>query len=161
VTLEEKTALETENAALKTKLAAAEARDKAAVAATRRTEAVQFCEGLIQAGRLLPVEKDTVLALYDLAATSAPVEFGEGDGKTTEAPLAKFKALLENLPKRVEFKEVGGGDMDLSGGVEFSAPDRYAVDAVALATHNRALAYQAAHPATDYIAAIKAVSQGA
>lgn len=109
VSPEEKAAVLAENAALKTRLAEAEARDKAVAAATRRSEAVQFCEGLIQAGKLLPGEKDTSLALYDLAAVSVPVEFGEGDGKTTEAPLAKFKALLEGLPKRVEFGEMAGG----------------------------------------------------
>lgn len=115
VTPEQAAALEAENAQLKADKADRDARDKAAAAVTRRTEAVQFCEGLIQAGKLLPAEKDTALALFDLAATSAPVEFGEGDGKTTEAPLTKFKALLEGLPKRVEFSEVAGGNAPGAG----------------------------------------------
>lgn len=128
VSPEQAAALEADNKRMADELAALKATQATAVAATRRTEAVQFCEGLIQAGKLLPAEKDTALALYDLAATSAPVEFGEGDGKTTEAPLAKFKALLEALPKRVEFSEVAGGKAPGAGESDPSAVAAKAVE---------------------------------
>jgi len=109
VTPEQAAALEAENTQLKADKAARDAADQAAAAKTRRANAVQFCEGLAQAGKLLPDEKATTITLYELAAQSAPVEFGEGDAATTEAPLAKFKALLEGLPKRVEFSEIASG----------------------------------------------------
>lgn len=115
VTPEEKSALEAENAKLKADLAARDAADQAAAAKARHAEAVQFCEGLIQAGKLLPAHKDTTVALYELTARSAPVEFGEGDAKTSEAPLAKFKAMLEAGPKLVEFSEVAGGQSTGAG----------------------------------------------
>lgn len=157
VTPEEQAAVEAENARLREQVAAAEARQKEADATARRTAAVQFCEGLIESGQVLPAEKDTVVGVLELAAASQPVEFGEGDGKKSEAPLVRLQDFLKALPKRVEFREVGGHE---SGGkpVEFSAPSGYGVDPAQLEIHTKALAYQAAHPDTDYVAAVRAVS---
>lgn len=157
VTPEEKAALEAENAALKAQVTASQARDKAAQAAARKTDAVQFCEGLIDEGKLLPAEKDSAVGLLVLAAEAQPVEFGEGDAKATDAPLARLQALLKALPKRVEFSEVAGHEKTAAA-VEFAAPVGLGVDVERLAVHNKALAHQAAHPGTEYIAAVKAVS---
>lgn len=157
VTPEEKAALEAENAALRARAADYEARDKAAKAAAVKTAAVQFCEGLIGEGKLLPAEKDSAVGLLVLAANAQPVEFGEGDGSVTDAPLPRLESLLKALPKRVEFKEVAGHQR-AAAAVEFSAPDNLGVDASRLELHSQAVAYQAAHPGTDYIAAVKAVS---
>lgn len=157
VTPEEKAALEAENAQLKQQLADAAARDKAAQTAARKTGAVQFCEALVGEGRVLPAEKETVVGLLVLAANAQPVEFGEGDGVVNDAPLTRLEGFLKALPPRVEFREVAppgnGGDA-----VEFSAPAGHGVDADRLDLHQRATAYQASHPGTDYIAAVKAVS---
>ena len=161
VSPEEKAALESENASLKARLAEAETRDKAAAATARRAEAAQYCEGLIAAGKLLPAERDTTLAILDLAATSGPVFFGEGDAKTTDAPLARLKALLSGLPVRVTFGEVASGRVPLADTVSFAAPDRFQVDAANLEIHRSALAYRAAHPEVDYLTAVKTVQTGA
>ena len=157
VTPEEKAALEAENTRLATLVAESAARDKAAQAAARKQAAVQFCEGLIGEGKLLPAEKDSAVGLLVMAAGAAPVEFGEGDAATTDAPLPRFEALLRALPKRVEFSEVAKPE-GAGRAVEFAAPDGIGVDAERLDLHTRAVAHQAAHPGTDYIAAVKAVS---
>ncbi|MDP2786616.1 MAG: peptidase [Pseudomonadota bacterium] len=128
VTPEQAAAIEAENAQLKADLADRDAADKAAAIKARHSEAVQFCEGLIQAGKLLPAEKEAAVFAYEAAAGSAPVEFGEGDGKTTEAPLARVKAMLEGLPKRVEFSEVAGGKPPGAGDADPAAVAAKAVE---------------------------------
>lgn len=155
VTPEEKAAIEAENARLRQQLADRDARDKAAQAAACKNEAVQFCESLIGQGKVLPAEKDTVVGLYILASSAQPVEFSEG--APAEAPQARLEALLNALPKRVEFREVASPEK-AGVAVEFSAPPGHGVDADRLDLHQRALAHQAAHPGTDYLAAVKAVS---
>lgn len=157
VTPEEKAALEAQNADLTRQLSEAKARDAAARATSIKTAAVQFCEALIGEGKLLPAEKDTVVGLHILAANAQPVEFGEGDGKAVDAPLTRLEALLKALPKRVEFGEVAAPEA-AAAAVEFAAPAGHGIDADRLATHQKALAHQVAHPGTDYIAAVKAVS---
>jgi hypothetical protein len=57
----------------------------------------------------------------------------------------------------VEFAEVAGHQKSAAA-VEFAAPDNLGVDASRLELHSQAIAYQAAHPGTDYVAAVKAVS---
>lgn len=157
VTPEEKAALEAENAQLRQQVADAEVRDKAARVVAVKANAVQFCEGLIGEGKVLPAEKDTVVGLLVLAADAQPVEFGEGDGAATDAPLARLQGFLKAVPKRVEFGEVAPPEL-VATAVEFAAPAGHGVDAERLEVHRRALDYQAAHSGTDYLAAVAAVS---
>lgn len=157
VTPEEIAALEAENARLKQQLEARDANDKAARVAAVKTNAVQFCEGLVGEGKVLPAEKDTVVGLLVLAAHAQPVEFGEGDGAATDAPLVRLEGLLKALPKRVEFGEIAKPETGKVA-VEFSAPAGHGVDAERLDLHQKALAYQAANAGTDYMTAVKAVS---
>ena len=105
VTPEQAAALEAENAQLKTKVADAEARDKAARIDIIHTGNAAFAESLVQAGKLLPVEQAVAVAALDHFATQdSVVEFSEGDVKK---PLGEgFKAFLGALPKRVEFGEI-------------------------------------------------------
>lgn len=156
VTLEEKAALEAENAQMRQQLAESAARDKAAKAETRHATHVAFAEGLVQEGKLLPVSKDVTVATLDfMAAQEETVEFGEGDAK--KPLLDAYKASLQANPKIVEFGEVAAAGGDAGASVSFAAPSGYDVDADRLALHGKALAYQAAHKAT-YEAALAAVS---
>lgn len=157
VTPEEIAALEAENARLKQQLEARDASDKAARVAAVKTNAVQFCEGLVGEGKVLPAEKDTVVGLLVLAAHAQPVEFGEGDGAAPDAPLVRLEGLLKALPKRVEFGEIAKPETGKVA-VEFSAPAGHGVDAERLDLHQKALTYQAANAGTDYMTAVKAVS---
>jgi len=156
VTLEEKAALEAENAQMRQQLADAAARDKSTKAAAKHAEHAAFAEALVQEGKLLPVNKDVTVATMDfMAAQDATVEFGEGDAK--KPLLDAYKASLQANPKLVEFGEVSGAGGDASGTVNFAAPSGYDVDADRLALHGKALAYQTANK-TTYEAALAAVS---
>lgn len=157
VSPEEKAALEAENAALKERLGAIEAQQAATAMASRRAFAVEFCEGLIGEGKVLPAEKEGVVELLVLAGTASPVEFSQGGTTVTEVPLQRLEGLLKELPKRVEFGEVAKPERGAKA-VEFAAADGLAVDTERLDLHAKAVSYQQAHPGTDYLAAIKAVS---
>lgn len=121
---------------------------------------VAFAEGLITAGKVLPAEQAVVVATLDhFANQDTPVEFAEGD--ENKPLLDGLKSLLERLPKAVEFNEVATHAAAANAAdstVEFAAPAGHAVDGEQLARHRKALAYQAEHPGTDYITAVKAVS---
>ncbi len=152
VTPEEKAALEAENAQLKSQLAAVKT-------AQIHGAHVAFTEALVAEGKLLPKEQEVAVATLDFfAGQEAAVEFGEGDDK--EPLIDGFKRFLGELPKRIEFGETATGKKAAGEGdsrAEFAAPQGYSVDADALATHTKALAWQAQHK-TDYLAAVKAVS---
>lgn len=157
VTPEQKATLEAENTQLKQQLAAREAADKAAAVAARHTAAVQFAEGLVAEGKVLPAEKAGIVAVLELVSTAPAVEFAEGDKTVTVEPAQRLQDFLKALPKRVEFGEVAK-PAGAAKAVEFAAPSGHGVDVERLDTHNKALEYQAAHPGTEYIAAVKAVS---
>lgn len=101
--------LEAENARLKQQQADFAEQQKQARTAAIHNEHVAFAEGLIKDGKLLPAQKDLVIASLDaLAAQETAVEFGEGDDK--KPLLAAVKTdWLAKLPKIVEFGEVGHG----------------------------------------------------
>ncbi len=110
VSPEEKAALEAENTALKERLAASDAREAAALAASRHADHAAFTEKLINAGKMLPAHKDFIVAFMDhVAAESGVVEFGEGDAKQSKPGIDGLKAYLEAQPKLVDFGEVAGG----------------------------------------------------
>lgn len=151
VTPEEKAALEAENAQLKTQLAEIKT-------AQIHAGHVAFTEALVAEGRLLPAQQAVAVATLDFfAGQEAAVEFGEGDDK---APLIEgFKKFLGGLPRRIDFTEQATTRKAAGEGesvAEFAAPQGYGVDAEALATHQKALAWQAQHK-TDYLTAVNAV----
>ena len=110
--------LEADNAALTAKNAAHEAKavafaeaEQAQKTAAIHTENTNFAEGLIKAGKLLPVNKHSTVALLNsLSNDEAVLEFGEADKKVSKTPLAIYKEQLEAAPKLVEFGEKGGAD---------------------------------------------------
>lgn len=148
VTLEEKTALEAENARLKTELAANKT-------AQLHAANVAFCDGL---PGVLPAWREVAVATLDhLAAQSAPVEFGEGE---TKAPLLeKFKAMLAAQPAPVQFGESATHQRAAQADktVEFAAPAGYSVDPLAMGLHAKAQAHMKANDCS-YIEAVKAVA---
>lgn len=130
--------------------AEAEARSKADVA---------FVAALIEDGRLPPGERDSVLAeLAGLDDGAPTIELAAGDGgqpvKITQ--LQAYRARLGKMPKMVQRGEFDTGKRD-PGAVEFAAPAGYTVSPVSLDIHNKASAYQRAHPGTDYSTALAAV----
>ncbi len=124
--LEKQTAdLTAENAALKKSNADFAEAQTSVKKAAAHADNLAFAETLVKAGKLLPTSRDSTVALMDvLVAQEAAIEFGEGDGKKSLAPLAAYRAQLEAMPKQVEFGEVAGKDEgaspDLSDATELA-----------------------------------------
>lgn len=123
----------------------------------RHDDNVAFAETLITEGRMIPASKDKLVSLLDAAPDEATVSFAGGqDVSLAEA----VRAILKDQPKVVSFGEYDLGDdpeSEEAAAVSFSS-DGKRVDAGRLAIHNKALAYQRAHPGTDYASAVDAVS---
>lgn len=109
LTAEQKAALEAEQAQLK---ADREAHDRrvaefaAARTAQRRADQEAFVGGLIREGRVLPVEKDALLACF--AGFGSDTADFAADSPEAKADAA-FRKFLGGLPPRVPLKEVGAG----------------------------------------------------
>lgn len=119
------------------------------------TENVSFAEGLIKAGKLLPTQKESTVALLDnLAENESEVSFGEGADKKSDTPLALYKAQLSAAPKLVEFAEIAKGDIETGSG-NFKAPSGFSVDSDRLELHNKAVAFAEANNVTYEVALTK------
>lgn len=136
------------------------AKREAAIAAREvkaaHDEHVAFAERLVQEGRLLPLSKDKVVALFDALPGHAAVSFAEGAEKLT--PVAALREVLEAQPKVVSFGAMDLGDDPGTARPAAFAADGKDVDPARLALHQKALDYQRQHPGTDYITAVSAVS---
>ena len=143
-------------AAREANLSAREAEIAKREAKAAHDEHVAFAEGLVQDGRLIPAMKDKVVAIFDALPGHKSVAFAEGGEKLT--PGAALREVLAGLPKVVSFGEADLGEEPGTGQSAAFAADGKAVDPSGLALHNKALAYQRAHPGTGFIEAVKAVS---
>jgi hypothetical protein len=77
--------------------------------ATKLSATSAFVETLIAEGRVLPRDKDGLVAFMSAEKPADVIEFGEGDAKTKVAGLDWFqKEFLAKLPKQVEFGEIAG-----------------------------------------------------
>ncbi len=135
----------------------------------RRIEALRAeVRGYVDAGRLTPAMAqglaEFMAALPDESADTR-IEFAAGDGTEKQPPLAWLRGLIGSLPMRADLtREAGGVDTDpgASGGHgEYAAPQGAHVDAERLDLHRKALKYQAGHPGTDYLTAVRAVESAA
>ncbi len=119
---EEKTALakaQAEAKAAQEALAAAEASTKAAQAqlaqfaeqqrADRHAGHVSFAEAQVKAGKLLPKDQATAVAVLDQLAAAQPVEFSEAGATKKVAPADFIKGLIEGAKQVVDFGEFAGG----------------------------------------------------
>lgn len=116
VSPEEAAALRAQNDELKKQNDALLAARAEAARSARHAEHVAYAEMLVEAGRLPQAAAPVVAAVLDAIrpAEAEPVEFGEGDDK---GPLAdKLRALLDELPARVEFSEQATRERAAPGG---------------------------------------------
>lgn len=139
--------------------AALAAREKALADREKELEAednAAFAEALVTEGRLLPASKGKLVSLLNGLgqAADATVSFSEGEELS---PAAALKAILAEQPKVVSFGEADLPDGDSGTPASFAAAGN-AVDPGRLAVHQKALAWQQAHPGTDYLTAVQAVS---
>lgn len=83
-----------------------------AAAATRHADHVSFAEGEVKAGRLLPKDKSAAVAVLDLLADVAPVQFSEGDTTKTVTPAQWLKGLIASAKPVISFGEYAPGAGD-------------------------------------------------
>lgn len=84
----------------------------------KRIAIVEFAEGLIKTGRVLPAFKDGLISFMCQVNDQTVLEFGEAEKKVTENALAWMKGFLSKLPEQIPFGEfapdsdavVGSGD---------------------------------------------------
>ena len=126
--------------------------------AARRKETADFVESLVKDGKVLPRDQAGLVAFMAGPNETGVIEFGEGADKQSVAADAWLRQFLNGLPKQVEFGERAAAGENIAV-AQFAAPTGFSVDTAQLATHNKALAYQRAHPNTDYVAAVQAVSK--
>lgn len=127
----------------------------------RRYEGVvQFAAEQVKAGRVLPKDKDGLVAFMDAMPVDLTVELAEGDSgtKTKLDATGWLRSFIAGLPAQVEFGEhVHADDHAQEGVLSFAAAQGYSVDTGRLSLHRKAIAYQHAHPETDYLTAVRAV----
>lgn len=84
----------------------------------RKAGFVSFAESQVQAGRLLPKDKDMAVATLDALADAQPVEFAEGDATRKVSPAQWLQDLIANAPPAVNFGEFApGGSAQIQPGV--------------------------------------------
>ena len=114
----------------------------------RHTAHVSFAEAQVKAGKLLPKDKATAVAVLDALAESQPVEFAEGDAQKKVAPAEWIKGLITHAKPVVNFGEFAPGTVDDNLMAEKGMSDAE-VD-------KRAKAYAAQHK-VNYAEAVSAV----
>lgn len=119
---------------------------------------LNFAEGMVRGGRLLPVHKARLVAALDeIASKPGKVSFADGSSRH---PAKEIKAILASLPASVSFGSTMPAVARKGKGVaSFAAPDNFEIDPDRLELHKKALAYQREHPDVDYATAISIVEK--
>lgn len=124
----------------------------------RRDDAAQFAETLVKAGKLLPREAAPVVELLLALPTAEPLSFAEGDATVSKPAADVLRGFLDGLPKRIEYgREISRDAGHAQDAVQFAAPEGTTVDSGRLEVLAKARAWQAAHPNTSLVDAVRAV----
>ncbi|WKE65066.1 peptidase [Gallaecimonas kandeliae] len=137
-------------------LAQREQQYQAKEAEARKAGIASFADGLVKEGKVLPRDREGLVAFMAHLDEASVVEFADGDQSVKKAGVEWFKGFLGSLPQQVDYAE-HGATQDEHKPASFAAPQGYSVDPDRLALHNKALAYQVQHQC-DYNTAINAVS---
>lgn len=82
----------------------------AAARAKAQRESAEFVDGLVKEGKVLPAQRQGLVAFMASQSAEGVVEFGEGD-KTVKKPSAEWlRDYLKAQPKVIDFAERGKGD---------------------------------------------------
>lgn len=126
----------------------------------RKTEFTAFCESLPT--KISPAMRPTIINMMLKLDGAAPIEFGEGDNKTTKTPLEIYQEELKAAPDVVAFgehatKTNAGKGKETASAAEFGEN----VDEERLDLHNRALEFMEEKSkegaVITYLAALEAV----
>ncbi len=129
------------------------------------TTTLHFVEELIQQGRILPRQREGLVAFIAALDETEEVAFAEPGEDEKAQPVqvktstaAYIQRFLKELPVQVDFLERstdgGGAEPTLS----FAAPDGYSVDAAGLEMHRNILAYAKKHN-LDFASALMATNK--
>ncbi|MCO1335364.1 hypothetical protein MO867_13580 [Microbulbifer sp. OS29] len=146
--------------ALQTQQAQLEAREQKVAqqeAAAREKDIASFADQLVDSGKLLPRERNGIVALMAGLADTDALSFAEGDGTVEKSAPDFLRDFLYGLPTRVDFAERSAAEDETTQAASFAAPTGYSVNQDKLALHNKALSYQSQHKC-DYNTALAAVS---
>lgn len=129
--------------------------------AANHADNLAFAERLVSERRLLPVLKDKVVGLLDslspVGGSQLEVSFAEGSETKKSGALDLVKDVLAKQPAVVAF---GAAELGQDAPViDFAMPEGMSAEPGTAELHARAVAYQASHPGTDYMAAIAAVNR--
>lgn len=94
-----------------------------------RASAVEFADGLIRDGKLVPAQKDQVVALVTHLAVNTQGEVNFAEGTAPVSPVDALKAVLSAASKAVDFSEHSAADTNDGGTVDFSDPKKLAAAA--------------------------------
>ena len=93
---------------------------KAKESEAQKKEVANFCEGLLKEGRLTPAMMKHGMGLQNfleqVSGIETMIEFGEGDKKESQTPIAFMQSFLSNLHKSIEFGGVAGDEKDVGEG---------------------------------------------
>lgn len=87
-----------------------------------RSTAIEFADGLIRDGKLVPAQKDQVVALVTHLAVNADGAINFAEGTAPVAPVDALKAVLSAAPKAVDFSEKSAASTSEGESVNFSDP---------------------------------------
>ncbi|MBX3655703.1 MAG: hypothetical protein KF686_16090, partial [Ramlibacter sp.] len=117
--------------------------------AQRHAAHVSFAEAQVKAGKLLPKDQATTVAVLDQLAAGELVEFSEGNATKKVAPVEFVKGLIEGATPKVQFGEFAPGN---AAGAEAAAQGDSDAD-----IDRKARAYMVAHK-VNYSEALTAVT---
>jgi len=126
----------------------------------KRTDVVAFADGLVKAGKLLPLDQAPLVEFMAALDAESVIEFAESkDGATRKTRSTIWlREFLARLPKQVDYAEHTKPGSAAEKTASFAAPSGFSVDPVQLDLHARALAHQRANPSVSYEGAVAAVA---
>jgi cell division protein FtsB len=105
--------LQAENADLKTQVASFTEREEALQqreAQARRDQITAAVDAAIKQGKVLPAQRDNLIAFMENLDDGKTVEFAEGESKAAKPLPQALLAILNAAPARVDFSEQAGDD---------------------------------------------------
>lgn len=127
---QEKADFAAREANLSQRLEAAAAREQALAereAAALRADAVEFADGLVAGGQLLPKDKAAAVELLLAMPADTTVSFADGSASVSKSAPDLMRDFLSGLPKLIDFSEKSGGDATV---IDFADPSAIAAAAV-------------------------------